>query len=355
MAPGTTFLKGSRRPVSPDRNTDETGREALGAERSRRLRLIKGDVGAATLDSVLGACDRLAFLESLELPWERLTGVDQARVALPCRRVEGGNAPEMRRHGEERRCGLQSLYLMDRHRRLTDDLVGLLLEIIHRLQTRSRRTAGTGIARDIERVRGKERLPFDIEEAANEDPEGREVDVIHPVAGAARLKAVIDGHRARGTLGERVQTVMRGSGADHCRRMTSKLLSVLRFRSNNSARHPILGALEPIVRLREEGRRTALADVVPAGSVPVGWRDFVVDGKGRLNVTSCEPCVLNRLRDGIRSREAWVEGADRCRNPDQDLPAGFDERRDACFSVVLRTNYPMGPKCGEHRKAWGRS
>ena len=35
--------------------------------------LMKGDAGAATLDNVLDACDRLAFLESLDLP-RRSTG-----------------------------------------------------------------------------------------------------------------------------------------------------------------------------------------------------------------------------------------------------------------------------------------
>ena len=293
---------------------------------------MKGDVGAAILDNVLGTCDRLAFLESLDLPWEQLAGVDQGWVAMLRRRVEGENASEMRRHGEERRLGLYALYLMDRHRRLTDDLVDLLLEITHRIQTRSRRTVVTGIARDIERVHGKERLLFDIAEAAIEDPEGRVVDVIYPVAGAARLKAVIDEHRARGTLDERIQTVMRGSYAGHYRRMMPKLLSVLRLRSNNAAWHPILSALELIVRLREKGRRTVPAAIAPAGSIPASWRDFVVDGNGRLNVISYELCVLNQLRDSIRAREVWVEGADRYRNPDQDLPADFDERRDAYYA-----------------------
>ena len=44
-----------------------------------------------------------------------------------CRRVEGENASEMRRHGEERQLGLYALYLMDRRRKLADDLVDLLL------------------------------------------------------------------------------------------------------------------------------------------------------------------------------------------------------------------------------------
>ena len=176
----------------------------------------------------------------------------------------------MRRHGEERRLGLYALYLMDRHRKLTDDLVDLLLEILHRLQTRPRRTVITGIARDIERVHGKERLLFDIAEAAIEDPEGRVIDVIYPVAGVAKLTAVIDEHRGRGTLDKRIQTVMRGSCAGHYRRMMPKLLSVLRFRSNNAVWRPILDALELIISLREEGRRAVPAGIAPAGSIPSG-------------------------------------------------------------------------------------
>ncbi|MDE0306949.1 MAG: hypothetical protein OXI87_19020 [Albidovulum sp.] len=127
-----------------------------------------------------------------------------------------------------------------------------------------------GIARGIERVYGKDRLLFYIAQAAVEDPEGRAIDVIYPVADAAKLKAVIDERRARAALDKRIQTVMRGSYAGRYRRMMPKLLPVLRFRSNNAVWCPILDALELIVSLREEGRRTAPAAVAPAESVPAG-------------------------------------------------------------------------------------
>ena len=212
------FLESTARSLPADTREELDG--SLSEPRSLTgVHHMKSEVGAATLGNVLGACDRLTFLDSLDLPWDHLAGVDPGWTAMLCRRVEGENASEMRRHGEERRLGLYALYLMDRHRKLTDDLIDLLLEILHRLQTRSRRTVITGIARDIERVHGKERLLFDIAEAAIEDPEGRVIDVIYPVAGIAKLTAVIDEHRAKGTLDKRIQTVMRGSYAGHYRRM----------------------------------------------------------------------------------------------------------------------------------------
>src|SRR3546814_1541676 len=52
---------------------------------------------------------------------------------------------------------------------------------------------------------------------------------------------------------------------------------------------------------------------------------------------SYELCVLTQLRDRIRSKEIWVVGADRYRNPDDDLPKDFEIRRDAYYSGLSLT------------------
>ena len=111
-------------------------------------------------------------------------------------------------------------------------------------------------------------------------PKGIVSDVIFPVAGAAKLKAVIDEHNAKGTLDIRIQTVMRGSYANHYRPMLPSLLSVLNFRSNNKIWRPLLDALSLIARLNEEGRRFAPASLAPDGSIPRKWRGTVVDAGG---------------------------------------------------------------------------
>ena len=325
------LLSSVARELSPDTRA-KLEASLIGPTGATGFHRLKDDVGAASLASVLGACDRLAFVEGLDLPAGCLDGVDRAWVALLSRRVEGETASEMRRHGATRRLGLYALYLMDRRRRLIDGLVDLLLEVVHRLQTRSRRKVIGAIARDIERVHGKERLLVDIAGAAVDDPDGRVVDVIYPVAGVAKLKAVIEEHRAKGTMDRQIQTVMRGSYASHYRRMLPKLLSVLRFRSNNSGWRPVLDALHLIVRLGQEKRRLAPAALAPTGSIPARWKGLVLDDRGQLNVISYELCVLNQLRERVRAREIWVEGSDRYRNPARDLPADFDERRASYYA-----------------------
>jgi len=44
-------------------------------------------------------------------------------------------------------------------------------------------------------------------------------------------------------------------------------------------------------------------------------------GEKRVNRINYEMCVLSSLRDRLRNKSIWVLGANRYRNPDEDLPA----------------------------------
>ena len=288
---------------------------------------LKDDVGAAALENMLSATARLAFIRDLHLPMDMLEKVDRAWIDRLVRRVGGETASEMRRHDFERRMGLYAVYLMAHNAQLIDGVAGLLIELIHRIGTRSRRKVIMGISREIEKVHGKERLLAEIAMASVSRPKGRICDVIFPVVGAPKLAVIIKEYKSKGALDQRIQKVMRGSYATHYRRMLPDILSVLAFQSNNATWRPILDALNWIKVLHAEGRRFAKSEAAPIGSIPKKWRAFVVDGKGRLNVISYELCVLTQLRTCLRAKEIWITGADRYRNPDDDLPKDFAERR----------------------------
>ena len=44
--------------------------------------------------------------------------------------------------------------------------------------------------------------------------------------------------------------------------------------------------------------------------------------------------MLEALRERLRSKEVWVVGANRYRNPDEDLPADFAERRAPYYAAL---------------------
>lgn len=299
---------------------------------------MKGDAGQASLDNILSMTAKLAFIQNLNLPRDILSATGKAWIEQVVRRVGGEKASEMRRHAPARQIGLYAVYLLSREAQLTDAMVDLLIETIHKISTRSKRKVVGDIAKDIERVYGKERLLVEIANASIEEPSGRVCDVIFPIVGKEKLTAIVKESQAKGALDRRIYQVMRTSWANHYRRMLPDLLSVLEFRSNNTVWRPVLAALEWIKGKMNDGCRFVPMQDVPIDEViPARWRSSVIDDDGRVNRISYELCVLTLLRDRIRSKEIWVVGADRYRNPDDDLPKDFAIRRDAYYCGLKLT------------------
>ncbi len=51
------------------------------------------------------------------------------------------------------------------------------------------------------------------------------------------------------------------------------------------------------------------------------------EGCSHVNRITYENCVLDALRDKLRCKEVWVVGANRYRNPNDDVPADFETQR----------------------------
>jgi hypothetical protein len=183
-----------------------------------------------------------------------------------------------------------------------------------------------------------------VAEAAVGSPEGVVREVIFPAAGQSTLEALAREAQALGTpRSQRVHTAVRASYGSYYRRMMPKLLAALEFRSNNGAHRPLLDALGAIRRAEGEGGQYFRADEVAIeGVIRPKWRDIVLEdapgGGQRINRINYEICVLQSLRERLRCKEIWVAGADRFRNPDEDLPADFADRRAACYG---RLGLPM--------------
>jgi hypothetical protein len=58
------------------------------------------------------------------------------------------------------------------------------------------------------------------------------------------------------------------------------------------------------------------------------------EGSQRISRINYEICALQVLRKRLRCKEIWVEGADRFRDPDEDLPVDFETKREAYYQAL---------------------
>jgi len=237
------------------------------------------------------------------------------------------------------RSTLLAAWAADRSAELTDNLVETLVQTIERIDTTAQRRVEQELLADFRRVTGMTGLLFRVAEASVKRPDGTVREVVFPAVGGEQvLHELVKEYKATGPgYRRKLHQAMRRSYQAHYRRLLPPLLDTLEFCSNNDAQQPVVQAVQLLKRYATSKARTfAAADVVPLrGVVRPGWRELVIEhdkkGRPRVNRISYELHVLQAVRERVRCKEVWVSGADRYRNPDDDLPSDFAMRREAYY------------------------
>ena len=302
---------------------------------------LRAGPGRASVASLREELARLGMVRGIGLPDGLFADWSPAELET-CRQRVAVEAPyELRRHPEATRHAWLAAYAHLRGRAVTDTLVDLLIETVHHIGARAESRVEQELLDDLKRVGGKQALLFRMADAAVETPDGTVREVLYPVVGEQTLRDLLREAKATGpTYRTTLRATIRSSYRGHYRRAVLDLLAALDFRSNNEAHRPVIQALD-LVR-RYAGTRLqaypADEDVPIEGVVRPLWRDAVVDrdpqGRPRVNRITYEICALEALREQLRCKEVWVAGADRYRNPDEDLPADFDARRDEHYAAL---------------------
>lgn len=302
---------------------------------------LKGDPAGASLKSILEAGHKLRLLRSIQLPSDLFSNVGIKYLQTYSQRAALDAPSDMVQHVAAVRYTLLSAFCWQRQVELTDHLIELLIQIIHKIGVRADYKVERAMLSDLKRVHGKTGLLFRIAEAVLSNPDGAAADVIYPVASEETLRELVEEARqGNPTYQERVYQVMRGSYSTHYRRMLGVILDLLAFRSNNKVFRPVLDGLELVKRYLGSKRQhyPEQADVPLQGVVRPMWMSMVIEfspnGEERVNRINYELCTLWMLRERLRATEIWVEGSSKYGNPDHVLPVDFLEHRTEYYQFL---------------------
>ncbi len=307
------------------------------------LQELKADPGQPGLETLLGEITKLERVRAIGLPPGLFVDAPEKLVAAWRSRATRMYPSDFAKAPAPVRLTLLAALCQVREAELTDGLVELLIELVHRISVRAERKVENELSSEFRRVHGKQGILFKLAKAAVDHPDEIVRAALYPVVGEATLRDLVAEARANErAFSTRVRVQLRSSYSHHYRRGLPKLLKALAFRSNNTAHKPVMDALELLERYSDSAEKFyAAAERVPLDHVvPDDWRPAVVDERGRVERIPYELCVLVALRAAIRRREIWVEGASQWRNPDDDLPADFDGSRDVNYQALGKPRDP---------------
>ena len=301
---------------------------------------LKTDPGPVGLNSVLKELAKLEQLTVVGLPADLFAGIPPKLVHHYRLRATTEPPREMRLHLAPVRYTLMAAFCWQRRQEVIDGLVELLIRIVHRIGVRAEKKIVKELLGDIQRIHGKTTLLFKMAEVALSNPDGTIKDVLYPIVSEKTLEALVQEYRSQGpAYRQHVHTLIRSSYSHHYRRMLPLILQALQFRSNNRAHQPVIDALAWLQAHRDDRCQFVACEDVPIdGVIGAQMQDLLLeegpDGPQRINRINYEIAVLQALREQLRCKEVWVEGAERYRNPDDDLPADFERRRAAYYDAL---------------------
>jgi TnpA family transposase len=307
---------------------------------------LKTDPGRVCLKSVLSELDKLYKIKRLRLPKDILEGISEKHSEKFAQRVAATSRSDLQKHAQTTCYALVSLFCRKRESAIIDGLIDLLIQVIHKIGVRAENKVESTLLEDFKRVRGKAAVLFRLAEAAIEKPDGVVKDVLFPVVSKDTLKELVKEFKASGSEYQKtLHTVIRSSYSNHYRRMLQPILDILEFKSNNASHKPVIKALAYIKKHKDSQKKYFYVDDIPVeGVIKSGWRKLIVEkdrnGKERVNRINYEIAVLQALRERLRSKEIWVVGAYRYRNPDEDLPKDFNDRRSAYYTELKLPENP---------------
>jgi TnpA family transposase len=284
---------------------------------------------------------KLRSIRELQLPDNLFPGVARKVLTVYRNRASIEEPSRLRTHSKAKRLTYLSALCVMRAQEITDGLVDLLIHIVHKIDVNAEKRVEQEYLNEFKRVANKEGILYRIAEAAVEHPDETVREIVYPIANEKLLREVIKEYKTRTpAFRKQVHIIMRASYSHYYRRMVPEMLDILDFRSNNELYHPVMIALQIVKNYVRSPRKYYLDnEILPIkGVVPPKLREFVVEqddnGTIRVNRLNYEVCVLQALRDKVRVREIWVEGANRYRDPDDDLPTDFSQKRDVYYGAL---------------------
>lgn len=305
------------------------------------LAWLKEDPGQSSPKAFIEVIKRLDRIKMLKLDLN-LNGIHPNRIRQLSRLGSKYEPHSLRRFDENKRYAILALYLYD----LTQTLIDMAIDI-HDKQINIFLSKGRKEQEEIHKQNGK---------ALNE----KVVQFID--IGAALIKAKTEGLDPFQVIEavmpwdkivksiEEAKTLSRPLNYDYIdlldkrytqlRKYTPDLLKHLQFSSTNKSLEPLIGALDIINDMNENGKRK-LPEDVPLEFVSNRWIKYVIEEDGNINRHYYEIAALTELKNRIRSGDIAVKGSRNYKDFEEYLLSKdeWDDKKESTSKLAVNISF----------------
>lgn len=306
-----------------------------------KFKHLKKEIPGAKLKNVNFEINKITQLRKLNLPNQLLSNFNPKLIKKYYDRILTEPPGDILKHKPITKYASFALYCYYCSRVLLDNLAELLIQLIHKMNSSAETFINKQIVAEVRRVDGKFDILYSLASASISHPDGIIKDIIYPEVSETTLKDLVNELKYKGKWYQnQVHTKIRSLYSHASRRILLTLLGVFEFKTNVNDSKPLLAAINLIKSYKDQSIKYYPDHIdVPIKNVIANeWLSMVMETEEnnitKINRFNYEIAVLEEVRRQLRCKKIWIEGAHRYRNPDDDLPKDFAQRREYYYNLL---------------------
>lgn len=311
--------------------------DRLMKEGDMQLADLKKDLSSTKYKDVLYELEKLAFIKSLNLPTHLLQNVSGKFLKKFYVRILGNYASHIEEYETKNRYGRLAIFCFLRGQMILDSLADLLTQVVRKIKRSSEIHVVKRATQEIKKVDGKFDILYTLANTAAHHPKGSIEKTLYPKVSQETLFNLAEELRYRGGwYRDHVQTKMKSLYSHSHRRLLVPLLEALEFETDNEEGVQVLKGVEWVLKYREQrGSFYPSSENIPMeGVISSGWRSCVMEEGGKVHRMLYEMALFETLSQKLEHKIIWIKGSYRYRNPDEDSPKDFDQKKEFYYDLL---------------------
>ena len=312
---------------------DETG-ETL-------LSLLKQDSGKSKRNSIAEEINKQQILQQLQLNSTIIPEDVSFKVLKYYKRKIVSDTPQqIRSRPHHVRYALVIIFCYLKQQEVIDNLADHLINSIHKLKKKADKMEIVLNGEVGKLSRGLDAL-YQVAQVAHDKPKDIIQDAIYPVVSREQLETLIKIHNLQKNRKNNIRNSVIKSYSIHYRKQAFDIIDVLNLRSNNSS---VLDAITLVKKYQNSKREyyPVKEDIITDNLVTKNDLIFVLKSIHNDTPLVCrkdyEYAIFKTLKDRLKTKEVWIEGSFKYKDPATDLPKDFESNREFYYDLL---NQPL--------------
>ena len=298
---------------------------------------LRQDSSDSSKEGVANEIKRLEILNQLPVAsFGFISDINLKQRNFYKRRFYTDTPERTKRRTDISRYSLAIIFCFQRHQEAIDSLIDHLLYFIHQIKKTADKKQKK-LNKEIGQRLGDLDSLYSLAEINRDFPQGIIEQVVYPSVSQETIEHIIKTRDFARQIKKKIRESVIKRYSNAYRYTIFNIINCLGFQSNNT---PFLEALTLIKRYQKSKLKYyPIEEEVPIDGLISKQQQTEINERDELNNSrvlrkNYECAIFKLLRLKLKHKEVWVSGAFKYRDPVDDLPKDFDEKREEYFALM---------------------